>query len=176
MSNKNPKPQLRVVPKRHRSELKVQDFQAPVSGAQTNLFPSPRSGMLIFVYFPEVTEDEFRKALEFSKPSVVLELRTTPRFDIGRLDRKTVFQCFDRDHTKYLDLTSWGTNDRGPSDLLGEIKEAFKKDSIRFDRPVMFLLNSFNAPRGFSAEIIDLVSSLKKTKPEVFAVPQFVSP
>jgi hypothetical protein len=175
VTNKNSKTQLRVVPKRHRSELKAQDFQAPVSGAQTNLFPSPRPGMLIFVYFPEVTEDEFRRALEFSKPSVVLELRTTPRFDIGRLDRKTVFQCFDRDHTKYLDLTSWGTNDRHPSDLLGEIKDAFTKDSIRFDRPVMFLLNSYNAPRGFSAQIIELVSSMKKTKPEVFAVPQFVS-
>ena len=131
--------------------------------------------MLIFVYFPEVSEDEFRKALEFSKPSAVLELRTTPRFDIGRLDRKTVFQCFDRDHTKYLDLTSWGSDDRRPSDLLGEIEEALKKDSIRFDRPIMFLLNSYNAPRGFSAQIIDLVSSMKKTRPEVFAVPQFVS-
>jgi hypothetical protein len=174
--NKNPKSQLRIVPKRHRSELKAQDFQAPVSGAQSNLFPSPRPGMLIFVYFPEVTEDEFRRALEFSKPSVVLELRTTPRFDIGRLDRKTVFQCFDRDHTKYLDLTSWGSNDRRTSDLLGEIAEAFKKDNTRFERPVMFLLNSLNAPRDFSTQIIDLVSSLKKTKPEVFAVPQFVCP
>jgi hypothetical protein len=132
--------------------------------------------MLIFVYFPDVTEDEFRKALEFSKPSVVLELRTTPRFDIGRLDRKTVFQCFDREHVRYLDLTSSGSNDRRPSDLLGEIADAFKNDNVRFDRPVMFLLNTFNAPRGLSAQIIDLVSSLKKTKPEVFAVPQFACP
>lgn len=132
--------------------------------------------MLIFVYFPEVTEDEFRNALEFSKPSVVLELRTTPRFDIGRLDRKTVFQCFDRDHVKYLDLTSWGNNDRRHSDLLDEIADAFKNDNIRFERPVMFLLNSFKDPRGLSTQIIDLVSSIKKTKPEVFAVPQFACP
>ena len=176
MTPKHSKPQLQIVPKRTRSELKREDFEAPITGAQTNLFPSSRPGMLIFVYFPEVTEDEFRKALEFSKPSVVLELRTTPRFDIGRLDRRTVFQSFDRDHTRYLDLTSWQGDDQQPSDLLGKIKDAFKRDSIRFDRPVMFLLNSYNAPRGFSAQVIDLVSSIKKSKPEVFAVPQYISP
>ena len=175
MSTKNSKPHLRIVPKKNRSELKAQDFQTPIRGAQANLFPSSRPGMLVFVYFPDVTEDEFRKALEFSKPSVVLELRTTPRFDIGQLDRKTVFQCFDRDRTKYLDLTAWGGTDRRPSDLLAEIEDVFKKEHIGMDRPVMFLLNSFNAPRGFSAQIIDLVSSLRKRKPEVFAVPQFVS-
>ena len=175
MSTKNSKSNLRIVPKMNRSELKVQDFQTPIKGAQANLFPSLRPGMLVFVYFPDVTEDEFRKTLELSKPSVVLELRTTPRFDIGRLDRKTVFQYFDRDHTRYLDLTAWRANGRHPPDLLGEIEDVFKKEHIGLERPVMFLLNSFNIPRGFSAQIIDLVSSLRKRKPEVFAVPQFVS-
>lgn len=173
MSNQDHKPRLQVVPKADRKELKPQDFHAPIDGAQTNMFPVPRPGMLIFVYFPDVTEDEFRKALEFSKPSAVFELRNTPRFDIGKLNRKTVFQYFDTQHTKYVDITSSTPTDRSDSSVLDEVAQVFKKDCVRFDRPVMFLLNSYNALPGLSRQIIDLVSSMKKISPEVLSVPQF---
>jgi hypothetical protein len=171
VSNKGHNTRLQLVPKRERKELEPQDFHSPMEGAQANLFPAPRPGMLIFVYFPDVTEDEFRKALEFSKPSAVFELRMTPRFDIGKLNRKAVFQYFDREHTKYVDITSWTPNDGDESSLLNEVANVFKTDCLRLDRPVMFLMNSYNAPSGFSRRIIELVSSMKKMSPEVLSVP-----
>jgi hypothetical protein len=175
VSNKGHKPRLQVVPKADRKEVKAHDFCAPLAGAQANLFPAPRPGMLIFVYFPEVTEDEFRKALEFSKPSAVFELRNTPRFDIGKLNRKTVFQYFDRQHTKYVDVTSCTPKDGSDVSVLDEVADVFKNDCLRLDRPVMFLLNSYNAPSGFSRQIIELVSVMKKISPEVLSIPQFVA-
>src|SRR6267154_686780 len=107
MDHKARRAHLQIVPRTLRSEIGPRDFQAPLVGAQSNLFPAPRPGLLIFVYFPEVGEDEFRNVLQFAKPSSILELRNTPRFDIGRLNRQTVFQYFDREHATYVDLTSW---------------------------------------------------------------------
>jgi hypothetical protein len=173
VSNQDHKRRLQVVPKVDRKELRPQDFYASLDGAQTNLFPAPRPGMLIFVYFPDVTEDEFRKALEFSKPCAVFELRNTPRFDIGKLNRKTVFEYFDTQHTKYVDITSCTPKDGTDSSVLNEVADAFKKDCARFDRPVMFLLNSYNTPSGISRQIINLISSIKKISPEVLSVPHF---
>lgn len=175
MSESGNKPQLHVVPRADRKDLKPQDFLRPIEGAQTNLFPAPRPGMLIFVYFPEVSEDEFRKVLEFSKPSAVFELRSTPRFDIGKLNRKTVFQYFDNQHTKYVDLASWTPSAKSDSSVLDEVAHVFKKNDVGLDRPIVFLLNSYNAPSGLPHQIIKLVSSMRKSSPEIFSVPQFTT-
>ena len=171
MSKKDDKPRLQIVPKASRRELAPQDFQASIEGSQTNLFPRPRPRMLVFVYFPDVTEDEFRKALEFSSPSAVFELRNTPRFDLGKLSRKAVFECFDRQHTKYVDIASSSRDNWNNSSLLEELANTFDRDLLRLDRPVMFLLNSHNLPPAFSQQIIDLVKSIKRTSLEVFSVP-----
>lgn len=175
MNQKGPKRKLEIVPKVNRKVLDPKDFQMATKAAQTNLFPSQRPGMLIFVYFPEVTEDEFRKALEFSKPCAVFELRNTPRFDIGKLNRKTVFQYFDTEHIRYVDLNSWTSPIESESSVFKELAHAFETECSRFDRPVMFLMNSYNAPSGFSRRIVDLVSSVKKMSPEVLSIPQFVA-
>src|ERR1700732_3453110 len=89
-----------------RNDITAETFVAANPNAQATLFPTPRPGLLIFVFFPDVTEDEFKKTLELAKPAMIVELRNTPRFDIGRLNRHIVFQYFDREHSKYLDLTS----------------------------------------------------------------------
>lgn len=173
MSQESPRNRLQIVPKIRRDEITAGAFLAPHSAAQSNLFPTPRPGMLIFVYFPEVSEDEFRKALEFAKPSTVLELRNTPRFDIGRLNRQTVFQYFEEQHATYMDLTSWQTNPAGGSNLLDEVKKIFRKDTLRVDRPIMFLLNSYTLTEDLSQRIIDFVRDIRKSPTEVLEVPHF---
>jgi hypothetical protein len=166
---------LHVVPKASRKELDPKDFHAPIKGTQSNLFPAPRPGMIIFVYFPDVTEDEFRKALELSKPCAVFELRNTPRFDIGKLNRRAVFQYFDSERIRYVDITSWTHRSDSESSIFDDVAQALQTECVRFDRPVMFLMNTHNAPSGFSRRIVDLVSSVKKISPEVLSIPQFVA-
>jgi hypothetical protein len=175
VTNKAQKSRLEVVPKLSRKDLGPKDFHAPIKGAQANLFPSSRPGMLIFVYFPDVTEDEFRKALEYSKPCAVFELRHTPRFDIGKLNRRSVFQYFDNERIRYVDITSWTHRSESESSVFDELARAFRTECVRLDRPMMFLMNSYNAPSGFSRRIVDLVSSMKQISPEVLSIPQFVA-
>jgi len=174
MTDEERKRQFQVVPKVRREDITAGTFIEPMLGAQTTLFPVPRPGLLIFVYFPEVSEDEFLKALEIAKPGVVMELRNTPRFDIGRLNRRIVFQCFDAEHSKYLDLTTRRIERSEWTVLLNEVRETLRQQYLQFDRPMMFLLSSYNSARELSEAIIDLVSDIKKTPPEVVGIPRFV--
>ena len=84
--------QLFVVPKQRRIPISAQDFIEP--GTQGILFPAPKRGLILFMLFPDVNEQEFRDALNNSRPSHVIELRTSPRFDIGRLNRHDAFHAF----------------------------------------------------------------------------------
>ena len=162
-----------VIPRPRRAEITAETFSVPCLGAQSTLFPTPRPGLLIFVFFPEVTEDEFRKTLENAKPSVIVELRKTPRFDIGNLSRQVVFQYFDREHSKYLDLTSRSMGRQDGMDLAEQIKEVFSERRIQFDKPIMFLLSTHNSPPELSQRIVRVVAEIKKTPPEVLEVPHF---
>lgn len=173
MNDQDPKARFKVIPGIRRNELSQENFAVPRSGAQTTLFPTPRPGLLIFVFFPDVTEDEFKKAIQFAKPGTVIELRNTPRFDIGKLNRQIVFDCFDKEHSTYLDLTSTAADGSDSKGLVGQIKETFKRDQFRFDKPIMFLLSRFGSPPDLSEQVIDAMAEVKQSKPEIIAIPNF---
>src|SRR5690242_18496325 len=75
------------------------------STAQGTLFPEGRKGMLIFVSFPGVTDRDFKTVIEHATPGIILELRPVPRFDIGKINRRIVFQWFQSHGTRYMELT-----------------------------------------------------------------------
>lgn len=59
------------------------------------------------MYFASVenaTEGDFLEFLEVSEPDVVLDLRIVPRFDFGRLSRKSVFRIFEEMSIRYYDI------------------------------------------------------------------------
>jgi hypothetical protein len=173
MSNQEQKSHFEVIRGVRRAEVTASSFSAPNPGTQAALFPGPRPGLLIFVFFPDVTEDEFEKVLQFGKPGVVVELRNTPRFDIGRLNRHTVFNYFDRGHSRYLDLTSARGGPLDSESLACEVKAAFKREQVRFEKPIVFLLSRLGSPPDLSEQIIDVVADLKQSKPEVLTIPSF---
>ena len=141
---------------------------------QGNLFPTPRPGLLIFVYFPDVTEQEFRDTVNYAKPSKVLELRSAPRFDIGSLNRKTVFDLFEREHVTYIDLTSTGGH-RWNSDRLLECVKAFVKSShLSPDRPMIFLLNKADWDYEVASLLQGLMASLLPQFTDYCEIPRFV--
>jgi hypothetical protein len=173
MGRKEQKLRFKVISRSRRTELTPENFASPTTSIQSTLFPSPRPGLLIFVFFPDVTEDEFKKTLQFAKPGTVVELRSTPRFDIGKLNRKIVFDCFDKEHATYLDLTSKVAHATDSADLVHQVKETFKNEQFRFEKPILFLLSRFNSPPGLSDQVINAVAELKRSKPEVIAIPNF---
>lgn len=166
-------PKLEIVRGRRRAEVTPEDFLEP--GPQGLLFPLPRHGLVIFIHFPDVTEEEFRDTLEHARPSFILELRASPRFDIGRLNRHLAFQTFQRQNAAYLDLTSA---------LMGKVDLEFMLSSVRrfldttrpsFDRPVVFLTNRMECGSDFMDRVLEIVTSFDSRASEVYEVPRFVS-
>src|SRR5260370_1798692 len=104
MKEQEQRPRLRLVQKPIRTPVNQDDFVEP--GAQALLFPLPKKDLLLFLLFPGVTEEEFTAALDYARPVIVLELRRSPRFDIGGLNRRAGFEWFQPRHPKYYDLPS----------------------------------------------------------------------
>lgn len=150
-----------------------QDFLSSVH--QSNLFPAPRRGMMIFMYFPDVTEEEFRATVEYAKPSCVIELRSAPRFDIGTLNRRLAFEFFQGHSSNYIDLACPGKGSGDLDYILWECRTVLKDRRLKSDRPLMFLMNTDDADHGLPNAIRGLVSSVLPEYKEIFEVPHFVA-
>lgn len=171
MASETSGPKLHLVHSRRRMEVSAEDFYAP--GSQELLFPLPRNGLLIFVHFPDVTEEEFRATLEHAKPAFVLELRSSPRFDIGRLNRQLAFQVFRSQNTTYLDLTSSLMGKADGEAVLARLKEFLQTAKPTFERPVVFLLNRSESSAGLVSGVLDAVTTFRSVASQVYEVPKF---
>lgn len=93
----------------------VQDFSSTengwsVSAIQQSLFPLAKSFII-----PSLSEEVGIKLPEFlqqMRPAYVFDCRSVPRFDFGNMTRARMFECFEKQHSKYIDLsgmpkTSW---------------------------------------------------------------------
>jgi hypothetical protein len=170
----NKKTQLRLVHPPKRLRVCAEIFQRP--SAQRMLFPVPRKDLLIFVHFPDVTEEEFRDTLRYACPSFVIELRSTPRFDIGDLNRRRAFKFFESQNTKYSDLTSslMGKSDDGS--VLSNLKDFLTKNKVSFDRPIVFLLNRREYGQDFIDKVRNTVSEFSSVGADVCDIPSFTLP
>lgn len=60
--------------------------------------------ILVLAHVTNVAEQAFLWLLREVKPDTVVDLRLVPRFDFGRLNRKTVFRLFAELSARYHDL------------------------------------------------------------------------
>jgi hypothetical protein len=141
-------------------------------GPQGLLFPLPDRNVLIFVTFPRVTEDEFVSTLRDAMPSLVLELRRWPRFDLGRLTRQQAFRAFAEAQAQYVDL--WGhfrledsTDPRKVFDLF------LSKAQNSLAGPIMVLLNENEGDESLLNVIAEGLASLSKRPWRTFEVPRY---
>jgi len=173
MTEETRRPRLQVVYPPRRAKISADDFQEPAS--QRMLFPLPRHGLLIFMHFPNVTEEEFRETLRHARPSFVLELRSSPRFDIGGLNRRLAFQAFQNQNTTYSDLTSslMGKLDMGA--VLSNLKNFLETTKPSFDRPVVFLMNRSESDENFMNRVLETVTSFSSAPSEIYEVPKFIA-
>lgn len=71
---------------------------------QRQLFPIPRKGMMVFVSMSRISDSDFENALELARPTDVLDCRKYPRFDFGRMNRRSAFEMFDEMSAVYVDV------------------------------------------------------------------------
>lgn len=173
MSDQGNPSKLRLVPALHRAKIERKDFIA--EGAQGELFPTRRPRMVIFVHFPDVTEQEFREIVDFAEPSYVVELRASPRFDIGGLDRKSAFQAFEKKRITYLDLisTSMGTADSEA--LVHNFSQFLRASRPAFERPIVFLTSQPEEARGVRQRVLEACLQFGLKPDSVYEVPRFVT-
>jgi hypothetical protein len=170
MCEERSRAKLRIIRPFKRLGILPEDFQQPKS--QGMLFPMPKHGLLIFINFPDVTETEFQHTLEYARPSLILELRSSPRFDIGTFNRQLAFQSFRNQNATYMDLTSslMGRNDRNA--VLSNLRKFLETSKPSFDRPVVFLFSRAESDDDFRRQVWTTVSSFNSAATEVYEVPR----
>jgi hypothetical protein len=146
---------------------------------QNQLFPLPKRDLLVFLVFPLISEEEFTRTLELTKPAVILELRRSPRFDIGQLNRHEAFRWFKTVQSKYYDLSSALSPDEpNPSDPVQLVRAFLNRPGSQVVGPIMFLMNDVSLSEGdeessVTTQITRLFASVSKHPWEAVELPYF---
>jgi hypothetical protein len=153
--------------------------QFAVPAIQSLLFPIPKPDLLIFLVFPLVTEDEFTRILELTRPVCILELRRSPRFDVGHFNRREAFRWFEAMHSKYYDLSSRAYSDDRYADDPVHLVEAFlNRSGQKIAGPVMILISQGDPEpddqeSSVSTQIAKLFAAASKHSWKTVEVPQY---
>ena len=164
---------LTLVPGRKRLPVDRNAFMPVEAGPQESLFPAPRKGMVVFVCFPEVEESEFVDLVNHAKPGFVIDLRTVPRFDVGRLNRDRAFDLFQAMNSKYVDLNGILVNGATRDDVMLSFRELLASSTFDLLRPVIFLLSRPETSVATDDEILSALAASGKRAKEVTQVPAF---
>jgi hypothetical protein len=177
MSNDERRPKFQIIRKPRRVPPQEEQFREPVG--QRMLFPLPKRDLLVFLVFPLVTEDEFTAALEMAKPVMILELRRSPRFDIGHLNRQEAFRWFEAMQAKYYDLSSAQISEEMDSaDPVQLVQEFLSYSGSEVAGPIMLLLSDTSSTgnaneSSLPTRIARLFASASKHPWKTVEIPQF---
>jgi len=175
MSELKPSRHLRLLKSPERRPLQEADFTMSGQSAQAVLFPTPRPGIVLFVYMSDATEKEFRDALALARPRLVVELRRTPWLDIGGMDRQQVFECFDRVRAQYVDLAFPSGSASSRETFGNRLRALLRERQTEPMEPLMFLLGSKATVEDLPQRIVSTLSAGRRALPEIHEVPSFVS-
>lgn len=177
MSNEERKAKFQLIRKPRRLPPQEEQFAEPIG--QGMLFPLPKRDLLIFLVFPLVTEDEFTKTLEMAKPAMILELRRSPRFDIGQLNRQQAFRWFEASHAKYYDLSSaLVPEQQDPMDPVHLVRKFLSRPDRQLCGPIVLLLSDTAAQErdddtSLPTKIARLFALASKHQWQTLEIPQF---
>jgi len=165
---------LTLIPGRKRVAVNRDSFRPVEAGPQESLFPDSRQGMVVFVCFPDVQEGEFVGLMEHARPSFVIDFRTVPRFDVGRLNRSRAFDLFEATGARYVDLTGILVHGASRDDVMRSFDELLASSSFDLFRPVIFLLSRPETSVATDAEVLKALAASGKRAKEVMQVPAYV--
>ncbi len=175
MSNEERKAMFKLIRKPQRVAPTEEQFVEPAS--QSLLFPVRSKDLLIFVVFPLANEEDFTAPLEFARPAAILELRRSPRFDFGRMNRQLAFQWFESLHSRYYDLPPMlGSVDASAADPVQMIARFLKESGNQVNGPVIILLSHAHAAEPESdimGQITRLFSSTSDHSWKTITFPQY---
>jgi hypothetical protein len=152
-----------------RNEMQ-QTAPAMTDSVQQSLLPLRSHRCLIFVSLPDVDHRDFVSLLESAGPAVVVELRRIPRFDIGPLNRQSIFDLFRQQGDVYLDFGTGEFEGSSNEDHLPLKVQKTLQHYVEQKRPFMFLTSTAQEPPSFSKSILKWLQ--KSNEPwEIYEVP-----
>ena len=114
---------------------------------QPDLFPIAKTSLLIFANTTRLSGDRFISLLAEAQPSVIVDMRPTPRFDLGRLNRKAAFEVFRENQIRYVDTTGilgikgrWDVN-LNPTLIVKKINKVLSEQKSSPNGPIVFLFD-----------------------------------
>jgi hypothetical protein len=131
---------------------------------QAALFTGPKNTSAVFVSFTQLRERDFIEALEHARPTVIFELRTCPRFDLGHLSRRGAFQRFEATNSLYYDLAATG------ADVVVRLRDHLRKFGPKLTGPVMFFVD--NSVHGLELEIAQALNEVSSETWDVSELPK----
>lgn len=118
------------------------------SSVQAELFPMSKPWLLIFTDTCELSAEHFVQLLSQARPTFVLDIRPTPRFDMGRLNRRLAFEIFRENHIRYVDVaglagvsSKWDAN-LNPSFLAESINKTLQIKGASSEGPIVLLFDN----------------------------------
>ena len=167
MNLENDSHRLQVVYSRQRPRVDASRFQT--EGPQGSLFPRLKPGVVVFVQFSTVGDEEFADALRLAKPCYVFDLRIAPRFDLGNLNRRTAFAIFEEVKATYVDATTPLMMGEQRETAIQRLNDVLVKADLR--RPVFFLFGSEKGSIASEKEVLNLLASAGKPASDLVLVP-----
>ncbi len=152
---------LRVVASKRRLAIGAELFKP--ANPQASLFGDDGAWMIVFINVSELTGEDFSNAIRYSEPSVVIDLRLAPRFDIGSFNRERAFELFRVVKTTYVDTTAKLMNGESREVAIERMITHIPRNETSSRRTVVFLLGrNDNSSIASRAEILSFLAQSEK--------------
>jgi hypothetical protein len=162
---------LRLVHSKTANPIRSREFFQTEVGPQTSLFAYPKPGMIVFVQFQSIKDVDFVDLLTEAQPAYVVDLRLAPRFDIGVLNRRLVFELFDKVRANYVDSTAVLMSGKDRETAIKAISELLHSSRVDLERPIVFILENMNNSAASDSEILAMLADAGKNAREILVVP-----
>jgi len=129
--------------------------------------------VVVFVSFLQIEDQDFFEVMEYAQPSVILDLRVAPRFDLGKLTRSLAFQIFEQVKASYIDAASLVTTGDSHEAALNAIRQILASSRFDLSRPIVCLVGQPGSSVASDKEVLDLLAETGKKASEVVSVPSF---
>ena len=169
MNQEHDSRRLQVVHSRMKGRIAASRFRSEEAGPQAALFPGSKPGVVVFVQFSNVGDDEFIDVLRLAQPSFVFDLRIAPRFDLGNLNRQTAFALFAEVKATYIDATTPLMMGEQRESVIQRLREALAKVDLR--RPLFFLFGSDKGSIASNSEVLNILASAGKPAADLVMLP-----
>lgn len=174
---RTPKRSLRLVETKVRKPIEAREFQA--TDDVRNLLTPQDPSTLVFLEFDALQEADFVSSVVTVSPTLVFDIRSVPRFDVGNLNRRLVFSIFRSAGARYFDISASVGPSRAKQLSSSAASLATTLRDIAFAKrneatgPIMFLCDSVQTEPNYMETVAGELDYLNAHGWKIVKIPEF---